>query len=142
LWLALATNIGTALVVYRVLSAPNQFADFGGGFRAWGFSSNISLNPADIKIINQAKVVIISLLLTIDVTISNKAPIPMRKSTEGILASRSMPKPPTVATAANAAILPRSNTAAWGFCLESSLIQCSGSMVISPIGERRSWWQG
>jgi hypothetical protein len=42
---ALATNTGTALVVYRVLSAPNQFADFGGGFRAWGFSSNISLNP-------------------------------------------------------------------------------------------------
>jgi hypothetical protein len=42
---ALATNTGTALVVYRVLSAPNQFADFGGGFRAWGFSANISLNP-------------------------------------------------------------------------------------------------
>jgi hypothetical protein len=42
---ALATNTGTALVVYRVLSAPNQFADFGGGFRAWRFSSNISLNP-------------------------------------------------------------------------------------------------
>ena len=42
---ALATNTGTALVVYRVLSAPNQFADFGGGFRAWGFTANISLNP-------------------------------------------------------------------------------------------------
>ena len=42
---ALAMNTGTALVVYRVLSAPNQFVDFGGGFRAWGFSSNISLNP-------------------------------------------------------------------------------------------------
>jgi hypothetical protein len=37
---ALATNTGTALVVYRVLSAPNQFADFGGGFRAWGFSAH------------------------------------------------------------------------------------------------------
>jgi hypothetical protein len=42
---ALATNTGTALVVYRVFNAPTQFADFGGGFRAWGFSSNISLNP-------------------------------------------------------------------------------------------------
>jgi hypothetical protein len=46
---ALATNTGTALVVYRIFSAPNQFADFGGGFRAWGFSSNISLNPGLLR---------------------------------------------------------------------------------------------
>jgi hypothetical protein len=42
---ALATDTGTALLLYRVFSAPNQFADFGGGFRAWGFSANLSLNP-------------------------------------------------------------------------------------------------
>jgi hypothetical protein len=42
---AIALNTGTALALYRVLDAPNQFADFGGGFRAWGFSSNVQLNP-------------------------------------------------------------------------------------------------
>lgn len=42
---ALATNTGTALVLDRVFAAPEQFADFGVGFRAWGFSSRVSLNP-------------------------------------------------------------------------------------------------
>jgi hypothetical protein len=42
---AIAFNTGTALALYRVFDAPNQFADFGGGFRAWGFSSNVQLNP-------------------------------------------------------------------------------------------------
>lgn len=42
---ALTSNTGTALVLYRVLDAPSQFADFGGGFRSWGFSSNLNLNP-------------------------------------------------------------------------------------------------
>jgi hypothetical protein len=42
---ALTTNTGTALLVYRVFEAPTQFADFGGGFRAWGFDANLTLNP-------------------------------------------------------------------------------------------------
>lgn len=31
-------------MLYRVLAASDLFADFGAGFRAWGFSANISLN--------------------------------------------------------------------------------------------------
>jgi hypothetical protein len=42
---ALNTNTGTALLLYRVLDAPTQYADLGGGFRAWGFSTNLALNP-------------------------------------------------------------------------------------------------
>jgi hypothetical protein len=42
---ALTTNTGTALVLYRVLDAPSQFADLGGGFRSWGFSAKLTLNP-------------------------------------------------------------------------------------------------
>jgi hypothetical protein len=42
---ALTTNTGTALVLYRFLDAPNQFADLGGGFRSWGFGVNVRLNP-------------------------------------------------------------------------------------------------
>jgi hypothetical protein len=42
---ALTTNTGTALALYRVLEAPNQFSDFGIGFRSWGFGANLSLNP-------------------------------------------------------------------------------------------------
>jgi hypothetical protein len=42
---ALTTNTGTALLLYRVLEAPTQYADLGGGFRAWGFSTNLTLNP-------------------------------------------------------------------------------------------------
>lgn len=42
---ALSTNTGTALALYRLLDAPNQFADFGLGFRSWGFGVNVRLNP-------------------------------------------------------------------------------------------------
>jgi hypothetical protein len=42
---ALNTNIGTALIIYRVVDAPNQFADLGVGFRSWGVDANLSLNP-------------------------------------------------------------------------------------------------
>ena len=42
---ALITDTGTALLLYRVLEAPTQYADLGVGFRAWGFSSNLTLNP-------------------------------------------------------------------------------------------------
>jgi hypothetical protein len=41
----LQANSGTALLLYRVLEAPNQFADLGVGFRAWGFGANLELNP-------------------------------------------------------------------------------------------------
>ena len=36
-------KLGIAL--YRVLEDPVQFADAGLGFRAWGFSSRVALNP-------------------------------------------------------------------------------------------------
>ena len=41
---ALNTNTGTALILYRPLEDPMQFADAGIGFRAWGFSMNLNLN--------------------------------------------------------------------------------------------------
>ena len=42
---ALKANIGTGIVVYRLLDQPTQFADAGLGFRAWSFSTDLSLNP-------------------------------------------------------------------------------------------------
>ena len=42
---ALKANTGTGIVLYRVLEDPVQFADAGLGFRAWGFSSRVELNP-------------------------------------------------------------------------------------------------
>ena len=42
---ALKANMGTGLVLYRLLDQPNQFADAGIGFRAWSFSTDLSLNP-------------------------------------------------------------------------------------------------
>ena len=42
---ALKTNMGTGLVLYRLVDQPTQFADAGLGFRAWGFSADLSLNP-------------------------------------------------------------------------------------------------
>ena len=41
----LSANQGTGIALWRVLEDPVQFADAGLGFRAWGFSSSISLNP-------------------------------------------------------------------------------------------------
>jgi hypothetical protein len=41
----LTTNTGTALLLYRVFELPTQFADLGGGMRAWGFRANLTLNP-------------------------------------------------------------------------------------------------
>jgi hypothetical protein len=41
----LTANSGTALAVYRVFETPNQYADFGLGFRSWGFQANVGLNP-------------------------------------------------------------------------------------------------
>jgi hypothetical protein len=42
---ALKADTGTGIALYRFFQDPVQFADGGLGFRAWGFSSNISLNP-------------------------------------------------------------------------------------------------
>ena len=41
----LAANMGTGVALWRVLEDPVQFADAGLGFRAWGFSSRVELNP-------------------------------------------------------------------------------------------------
>ena len=42
---ALSANTGTGIALYRFLDDPVQFADAGLGFRAWGFSSRLELNP-------------------------------------------------------------------------------------------------
>src|SRR6266850_7035981 len=42
------TNTGTGLFLYRALEDPVQFADAGLGFRAWGFSMNLELNPGQL----------------------------------------------------------------------------------------------
>jgi hypothetical protein len=41
----LHANTGTGIALWRVLEDPVQFADAGLGFRAWGFSSRVELNP-------------------------------------------------------------------------------------------------
>jgi hypothetical protein len=41
----LIQNTGTALLLYRALDQPTQYADFGVGFRAWAFTANLTLNP-------------------------------------------------------------------------------------------------
>jgi hypothetical protein len=45
----LAANMGTGVAIYRVLEDPVQFADAGLGFRAWGFSSTVELNPGLLR---------------------------------------------------------------------------------------------
>jgi hypothetical protein len=42
---ALEADTGTGIALYRFLEDPVQFADAGLGFRAWGFSSRVALNP-------------------------------------------------------------------------------------------------
>jgi hypothetical protein len=41
----LEADTGTGIALYRFLEDPVQFADAGLGFRAWGFSSRLALNP-------------------------------------------------------------------------------------------------
>lgn len=41
----LSTNAGSGIALYRWLEDPVQYADAGLGFRAWGFSADVSLNP-------------------------------------------------------------------------------------------------
>ncbi len=40
----LTTNTSTALFLYHVLDQPVQSLDAGGGFRAWGFTTDLTLN--------------------------------------------------------------------------------------------------
>ena len=42
---ALKADTGTGIALWRVIEDPVQFADAGLGFRAWGFSSRVALNP-------------------------------------------------------------------------------------------------
>jgi hypothetical protein len=42
---AVNTNMATGLVLSRLLDQPTQFADLGPSFRAWGFSTDVTLNP-------------------------------------------------------------------------------------------------
>jgi hypothetical protein len=42
---AMRANTGTGVVLYRAFEDPVQYADAGIGFRAWGFSMNLNLNP-------------------------------------------------------------------------------------------------
>jgi hypothetical protein len=46
---ALEANTGTGIALYRFLGDPVQFADAGLGFRAWGFSSRLELNPGLLR---------------------------------------------------------------------------------------------
>ena len=44
----LIANTGTALLLYRALEQPTQYADLGVGFRAWAFTANLTLNPGQL----------------------------------------------------------------------------------------------
>ena len=46
---ALKVNTGTGIALYRFFQDPVQFVDGGLGFRAWGFSSNLTLNPGQLE---------------------------------------------------------------------------------------------
>jgi len=46
---ALKADTGTGIALYRFLEDPVQFADAGLGFRAWGFSSRVELNPGLLR---------------------------------------------------------------------------------------------
>jgi hypothetical protein len=46
---ALKADQGTGIALYRFLEDPAQFADAGLGFRAWGFSSRVELNPGLLR---------------------------------------------------------------------------------------------
>ena len=45
----LAANMGTGVALWRLVEDPVQFADAGLGFRAWGFSSRVELNPGLLR---------------------------------------------------------------------------------------------
>jgi hypothetical protein len=52
---ALTTNTGTALFLYHAIDQPFQELDAGGGFRAWGFSSRLTLNAGLLPTANVSR---------------------------------------------------------------------------------------
>jgi hypothetical protein len=53
---ALTTNTGTAIFFYHALDQPFQELDVGGGFRAWGFSSGLTLNGGLLPTANVSRI--------------------------------------------------------------------------------------
>ncbi|HSZ53596.1 MAG TPA: hypothetical protein VK801_18660 [Caulobacteraceae bacterium] len=45
-------NIGTGLILYRIVSTPNQYLDVGAGARAWGISTEVSLTQGLLPSVN------------------------------------------------------------------------------------------
>jgi hypothetical protein len=41
-------NTGTALVLYRIVSTPEQYLDIGAGARAWGINTEVSLSQGQV----------------------------------------------------------------------------------------------
>jgi hypothetical protein len=41
-------DFGTALLLYRFVDLPTQYADLGLGFRSWGFTVDVTLNPGQL----------------------------------------------------------------------------------------------
>jgi hypothetical protein len=52
---ALTTNTGTALFLYHALDQPFQELDVGGGFRAWEFSTRLTLNGGLLPTVNVSR---------------------------------------------------------------------------------------
>jgi hypothetical protein len=52
---ALTANTGTALFLYHAVDQPLQELDLGGGFRAWGFSSGLTLNSGLLPTVNVSR---------------------------------------------------------------------------------------
>jgi hypothetical protein len=52
---ALTANMGTALFLYHVIDQSVQSLDAGGGVRAWGFSSRLTLNAGLLPTANVAR---------------------------------------------------------------------------------------
>ena len=52
---ALTANTGTALFLYHALDQPFQELDIGGGFRAWGFSTRLTLNGGLLPTVNLSR---------------------------------------------------------------------------------------
>jgi hypothetical protein len=44
----LAINTGTALILYRIVSTPDQYLDIGAGARAWGINSEVFLSQGQL----------------------------------------------------------------------------------------------
>jgi hypothetical protein len=45
-------DTGTAMFLYRALTAPDQYVDIGAGMRAWGLTGSVSLNEGLLPALN------------------------------------------------------------------------------------------